>query len=312
MNKRIIPIVFAFDNNIIMPACICISSLLMNAKPDTFYEIFILHSSKEPIKRDELDKIPAEYNNCTIKYIGVGASFDSAYEVRGVTKATYYRLLVPEILKEYDKVIYSDVDIIFRLDLAEVYNEDYSDYYLGASLDLGLNQEAKHLESIGVRSGEYLQAGFAILNLKKMREDNMVELFKALGENKFTYQDQDILNIACKGKIKYLPPCYNVNDCSFIQIYYHPETLPGQFSQLEYEFATKNGNIHYSGTKPWKKNSIALDVWWEYYRKSIFFDERFYFKYFFDSTMILDSLTLWKRLKIVVRYFVFGMYKGLN
>lgn len=311
MNKTLVPIVFAFDNNIIMPACICISSLLMNAKPDTFYEIFILYSSKEPLKREQLDKIPGEYTNCRITYVSVDGSFDSAYEVRGVTKATYYRLLVPEILPEYDKVIYSDVDIIFRLDLAEVYTEDYSDYYIAATLDLGLNQEVKHLEAIGVSPGEYLQAGFAVLNLKKMREDNMVKVFKRLGECRFTYQDQDILNIACKGKIKYLPPCYNVNDCSFIQIYYNSDNLPGNFTKAEYEFATKKGNIHYSGSKPWRKNSIALDVWWEYYRKSIFFDERLYFTYFFDSTRALDALSLWKRLKILARYFILGRYKGL-
>ena len=43
---RIIPIVFTFDQNLIMPASICISSLLMNADAGTFYDIFILHSEK--------------------------------------------------------------------------------------------------------------------------------------------------------------------------------------------------------------------------------------------------------------------------
>lgn len=42
---RIIPIAFAFDNNLILPACVCISSLMMNAKEDTFYDIFICKHS---------------------------------------------------------------------------------------------------------------------------------------------------------------------------------------------------------------------------------------------------------------------------
>lgn len=46
-----IPIVFAFDNNLILPACVCISSLLMNAKENTFYDIFILYSSDTPLKK---------------------------------------------------------------------------------------------------------------------------------------------------------------------------------------------------------------------------------------------------------------------
>ena len=52
---RTVPIAFAFDNNFIMPACVCISSLLMNANEDTYYDIFILHSQKE--KLDEKAKL---------------------------------------------------------------------------------------------------------------------------------------------------------------------------------------------------------------------------------------------------------------
>ena len=40
---NIVPIAFAFDNNLILPACVCISSLMMNAKENIFYDIFILH-----------------------------------------------------------------------------------------------------------------------------------------------------------------------------------------------------------------------------------------------------------------------------
>lgn len=41
-----VPIVFAFDNNLILPACVCISSLMMHAREDTFYDIFILHAQR--------------------------------------------------------------------------------------------------------------------------------------------------------------------------------------------------------------------------------------------------------------------------
>lgn len=47
-----IPIAFAFDNNLILPACVCISSLMMNANEDTFYDIFILHSANVTLKKE--------------------------------------------------------------------------------------------------------------------------------------------------------------------------------------------------------------------------------------------------------------------
>ena len=51
---NVVPIVFAFDNNLILPACVCISSLMMNAKEDTFYDIFILHSIHVVLKKEVL------------------------------------------------------------------------------------------------------------------------------------------------------------------------------------------------------------------------------------------------------------------
>lgn len=305
-----VPVVFAFDNNLILPACVCLSSLMMNAKEDTFYDIYILHADSVDLRKEELNQIPVHYKNCKIQYLTVGNEFDNAFEIRHVTKATYYRLLIPNLIPQYDSVIYADVDIIFRMDLSEVYGQDYSDYYIAATLDMGLSQDKKHLQSIGVDEWTYLQAGFVILNLKKMREDNMVSVFKELAKNNYKYQDQDILNISCKGKIKYLPPCYNVNDCALIYIYWHPEVLPKCFTDEDYATARKCGTIHYSGYKPWQRYSIAFDIWWEYYRKSPFYDEQHYFKFFFDKTMLLESLTLWKRIKILARYFVYGRYKG--
>lgn len=307
---NIVPIAFAFDNNIITAACVCLSSLMHNAAEDTFYDVFILHSSGVELRKDELDKIPKAYSNCRLTYKVVDSSFDSAYEIRHVTKATYYRLLLPDLIKEYDKVIYSDVDIIFRLDLWNVYNQSLEGYYLAATYDVGMNQKEDYLKALGLSRWQYFQAGFVVMNLKKLREDRMVDKFKELSRNRYEYQDQDIINISCKDKIKYLPPCYNVNDCALIQIYWNPQTLPAEITEADCRVATTKGNIHYSGYKPWNRYSIAFDVWWEYYRKSPIYDERTYFKFFFDKTMLLDSLTLWKRIKILLRYFVYGRYKG--
>lgn len=307
---NIVPIVFAFDNNIIQAACVCISSLMMNAKEDTFYDIYILHSKNVALKREELDKIPEYYKNCKIQYCVVDNSFESAYEVRGVTKATYYRLLIPNIITKYDKVVYSDVDIIFRMDLFEVYNQDISRYYAAATLDMAINQKENHLKNIGIEKWHYIQAGFVVLNLQKLRDDGMVSQFINQAKANYEYQDQDILNICCKDKLKLLPPCYNVTDCTLIYMNWHPELLPKSISAQDCDYARKTGNIHYSGYKPWQRYSIGFDIWWEYYRKSPFYDEQFYFKFFFDKTMLLESLTLWKRIKILIRYFVYGRYKG--
>lgn len=167
---KTVPIAFAFDNNLVLPACICISSLLMNAKEETFYDIFILYSSKINLHKEQLDELPKYFNRCRIQYRVVDNTFDQAFEIRGITAATYYRLLIPELIPEYDKVIYADVDIIFRMDLSELYNTEIGENYIAATRELGMNlmeDGQKHIHSLPALSvGNYIQAGFIIMNTK--------------------------------------------------------------------------------------------------------------------------------------------------
>ncbi len=307
---NIVPIAFAFDNNLILPACVCISSLMMNAKKDTFYDIFILHSSHVALEKEELDKLPQYYKNCRIQYRQVDETFDSAFEVRGITAATYYRLLIPELIPEYDKIIYADVDIIFRMDLSSVYHLDLGNNYIAATRELGMNfteDGKKYINSMKELSlGKYIQAGFIIINTKVLKDENIIPQFKTWSKKKLRFQDQDILNIVCKGRILYLSLEYNMTDYSYFFAIRKPELITNLFSYEAIDFAINHGNIHFNGHKPWKKYSVNFDIWWEYYRKSPFFDERFYFEFFYHRLNIFDQLSLWKRIKILIRYFVYG------
>lgn len=309
---NIIPIAFAFDNNLVDQACVCITSLLENANNDTYYDIYILHSTRIELIKRGFEKIIQKYNNSSITYLEVDDTFNDAFEIRGVTKATYYRLLLPLVINQYDKIIYSDVDIIYRMDLSGVYHQSLSDNYIAATLDLGLNYlSPDYVNNMDLlKVGQYIQAGFVLFNLKKIREDKLVNRFIDLANNNnFTYQDQDILNICCVGHIKYLSPKYNVNDCAFLVLRSSNLDLLNRFSAQECEEAMINGNIHYSGKKPWKENSIFMDLWWEYYRKSVVFDINKYFDFFFNRSFYLDSLSLWERVKLLMRFFVYGKTK---
>lgn len=305
-----IPIAFAFDNNLILPACVCISSLMMNAKKDTFYDIFILHSAHVSLKKEELDKLPKYYKNCRIQYRQVDNTFDSAFEIRGITSATYYRLLIPELIPEYDKIIYADVDIIFRMDLSSLYNSDLGDNYIAATLELGMNlteDGKRYINSMKELSlGKYIQAGFIILNSKVLKGENIVSEFKKWSNKKLKFQDQDILNIVCSGRIHYLSLEYNMTDYSYSFAIRKPELISDLFSNETIDFAVNHGNIHFNGHKPWKKYSVNFDIWWEYYRKSPLFNQKSYFEFFYKRLNELDQLSLWKRIKILIRYFVYG------
>lgn len=305
-----VPIAFAFDNNLILPACVCISSLMMNAKEDTFYDIFILHSSNIALKKEELDKLPQYYQNCRIQYRQVDNTFDSAFEIRGITTSTYYRLLIPDLIPEYDKIVYSDVDVIFRSDLSSIYffTDLHDNYVAGVNALISCipdmstyYQKMRKVEMEGI-----IYAGNIILNSKKIREDNIIEQFKKLAKNNFRFQDLDVLNIVCQNKIVYLKPEFCVTTYFAEFSIRNRKILRQYWTDNDIALALQNGIVHYNGQKPWKGFCVNFDIWWEYYRKSPFFDEKFYFEFFYKRLNELDQLSLWKRIKILIRYFVYG------
>lgn len=311
MNK--IPIAFAFDNNLVFPACICLSSLMMHAKEDTFYDIFILHSENEGLNHQELDKLTSFYPNCKIQYRSVGNIFDKAFEIRGITTPAYYRLLIPELIPEYEKIIYSDVDVIFRDDLCDIYHIDIDNMYFAGvnSLSHLLKDTKEYYEKqLYISAENIIYSGNLIINSQKIRRDNLNIQFIALANKHFRFQDMDMINIVCQGKIRYLPPSFcltnYINDFAVNRL---EEILP-IWKEEEITNALERGIIHYNGPKPWKQFCVNYDIWWEYYRKSPYFDEKFYFDFYNKKQDELDQLSLWKRIKILMRYFVYGRKKS--
>ncbi len=308
---NIIPIILTFDGNMSLPSAVCISSLLMSADKDTFYDIFVLHSDEEP-EITGLDKIKAQFSNFRVQYRSVGDAFRGSYEIRGITYAAYYRLLAPELIPEYDKAVYFDVDMIFRTDLTDLYSIDLGDNYLGAVLATSFNYEPsamKYAESVGACPGSYFLSGFLLMNLAKLREDNIVPKFKALSAMKYKYQDMDIMNIVCKGRIKALPCSMSMTVGAFYMMETDPDFFNGTYSNVSEDEARNRSNIHYNGPKPWNELCPNFDIWWEYYRKSPIYDSKYYLAFFYNKLNYLDQLSLKKRIKILVRYFKDGRKK---
>jgi UDP-glucose:(galactosyl)LPS alpha-1,2-glucosyltransferase len=165
----------------------------------------------------------------------------------------------------------------------------------------------KYYEGIkGIDINKIIYAGNIIFNSKKIREDKVVERFKSLSKNKYRFQDLDILNIACKGKITYLNPEFCLTTYIMDLAVNKRSLLYDYWDDIKISEALSKGIVHYNGQKPWKGFCVNFDIWWEYYRKSPFFDEKFYFEFFYSRLNELDQLSLWKRIKIIVRYFVYG------
>ncbi len=310
VEKKIVPIAFAFGNDWLLPACICISSLLHHAHEDTFYDIFVLCSPDEHLDKEVLNRLQEHYGNCNIQYRTVERVFDQSYEIRGIKTMAYYRLLIPELIPEYEKILYSDVDVIFRADLSAFYNniELVDAYVAGVDSLAQFDKDTREYyeKTLGVSAKGIIYSGNLIINSKKMREDGIVHRFKEHAQKRYRFQDMDIINLVCAGHIKYLEPSFCVTTYFTDYALHRKKALNAYWTEREIDEALQNGIVHYNGQKPWKGYCVNFDIWWEYYRKSPFFDAKFYFDFFYSRLNEYDLLPLWKRIKILIRYFVYG------
>jgi len=303
---KTVPILFTFDKGLLMPAVVCITSLLENAAEETFYDIFIAHNASFDFSGTILDKIPEKYGNCKITYIKIEKEFIGAYEVRGIPETAYYRLVSPEFIKGYDKILYSDVDVIFREDLGKYYDVDLVDNYFAAvdncsALRPEVQERLKNDLNLDYRKG-YFYSGNLIINCAQILKDGITDEFRRLGKNEYNQQDMDIMNIACNGRILPLGPSYCLTNFLYSLIVNRRDEMVAIYGKEEINHALKSGIVHYNGAKPWNGPCLNMDIWWEYYRKSLCFDEQFCFEFWNKQFTMLESLPMSKRIKMVLRY----------
>ncbi len=276
-----IPIVFSTDHNYVMQTGVCILSLLESAQ-EALYDIYVI-ISRNVTDEDKLllQSQVAKINGHKISFIPAPTDFDSALEIRGISTAAYYRLLIPWLLEDFDKVIYSDVDVIFKTSLQEVFATDLGDNYFGAVPGVGYRYPSesikKHLKKISVSNLEYVNSGFLIINSALLRKDNLKEAFVSEADKKHTFQDQDVINIVCKSRIMHISPKYCItqtfqqsylNDAPFLHEFY------GCQSSIDDYLHSRNCIIHYAGPKPWDSFTFARSEWWMVYRRSIFYNPK--------------------------------------
>ena len=215
--KPVIPVFFATDNNYAPFVAITLESILENCSKDYFYHFHVLttdldKSYEEKLKTYESEDVKIEFISLreTLTKIKVKFHLRDYYSIE-----TYYRFFIANMYPQYDKVLYMDCDIVVLGDIAELYNNDITNLYLAASQE-EVMAEVKvfgdYVENaLDVPVAEYFNAGIMVMNLAEFRKDNIEKKFFEM-INRFRFrvtQDEDYLNVLCKGKTKILDLGWN-------------------------------------------------------------------------------------------------------
>ncbi|MCL4935677.1 glycosyltransferase [Streptococcus suis] len=225
-------------------------------------EIFVLHTDLSDKSQDRLKTL--ESDHVSIRFVKIDRELFSSLPPTpdGITIETYYRYLLPEILVDCDKVIYLDSDLLIRCDVKELWDIELSQHYLAGINEIDItNRFPDHKIKLGFEIDElFINAGVLVCNLQKMRQDKIAQhLFQETERLKdiILFQDQDVINLALKGKIAELPLAYN----------YTVKAMEKDLLDLD-----EIKIIHYNSqtAKPWiptnyqnKKIAKYLEVWQE-------------------------------------------------
>lgn len=253
-DNQTINLVFSVDNNYIKHCAVSLVSILLNSAKGNRFRVFILDGglSEKNKKKFELLKEIREFE---LNFIKIDNNYfrDLPLNRSYISIATYYRLLLPEILPtDIDKVIYLDSDIVVVEDIANLWNVNLEDNFIAAVEDEGSLEQVKRLKLPA--KNLYFNAGVCIFNIKKIREIDFQNIWKKYFEenkNRITLQDQDILNGVFNGKCRYVGLRWNANG----RLYSNFNILEHAYSETEAEYAVHNpAIIHYTDkNKPWMK-----------------------------------------------------------
>ena len=264
---KVIPIFFAVDDGYVPFLAVALQSIIENSSKEYFYSIKILYTNIEEENKKKILKYERE--NIKIEFVDLNYYIedvkDKLYTRDYYTKTTYFRLFIPNLYPQYDKVIYLDSDIVVLGDIAKLYNEDIGDNLVAAVPD-DVIQTNKVFQDyvervVGIATYKnYFNAGMLLMNLDEMRKfDFQNKFLYLLGTVKFAVvQDQDYLNRLCKGRTKLLDKSWD------------------RMPIPTYEIEEKDINlIHYNLTyKPWHFDNVLYEnFFWNYAKKTEYYDE---------------------------------------
>lgn len=266
-----VPLVVAFTPNYFVPAATMLRSLLDSSEGDSWSgedssKFRVICLVTEDIPRRMQDKLLRMGDGrMEFEYINLGGRLKDVYTDPRYSEAASFRLLLPDLLPEYDSVVYIDCDVIVRQDIARLYAEtDLGDNYLGVVCEAPIENQAERIIALGCDPDAYFNSGFLLMNLKKMREDGIVEKFlEASKVDWLEFPDQDVLNQVCKGRVLPLSPVYNSIRTFFLPQYM--DDFNARYSPVLWYEVQDKGNIHYTGGKPWNLFTVKFGEWWRTY-----------------------------------------------
>lgn len=280
-------------------ASVTILSIIEHTSPEYNYDILVMTWDMQEETVQKLLSLADGRSNVSVRVVDVSKEI-APYQEIAKKRADYnrfsaagvIRLILPELMEEYDLMLSMDSDMLVYADVAELFQYDMSDYYMGGVQDVicyvgyRMPSETYFTEeyvqnSLGLPSMDgYCNGGLLLLNLDKIRSTfqtkDIIEFATYNGTFRRIYE-QDTFNGLFYGKKLYFPMEWNYQIDSISRVKDNKYLFPSEDKVIQDYYASE-GKVkvyHYlTKFKPWQDTSMDhAEEWWEFARKTPFIDE---------------------------------------
>lgn len=282
-----IPIAHCFDHNYVLPAGVAFQSLLEHAQaPDTTYALHAVGSGLTNEDMDILSEVVARFPQATLTFheppkLPIP---DSAIPRKAhFSKDLFYKFLVSDLLPDHDIALLADVDVVYRRDIANVYNALAPDepFYLAGvqspayaswrNEGLYPNERRGSKKYFSLFSAEerdrmVLTAGLLVYNCSRIRADGIVRKWidcATSNAHRLLLPEQDVFGLVC-GRSGVKPLSWGLMADALASVRYGSMTPAERAANPTWdEMYASPLQIHYaSPIKPWKFPDMPMAGLW--------------------------------------------------
>ena len=268
-NLNYISIAFC-PNNIYTPLTyVSMISILKNKLSTTFISFYLIIPKDYKSKnKDFLCSLFDQFDYFNITFLTMDNRYKKAYVSRRMSKQTYYRFSLGELLPNLDKIIYLDSDVVVYKDLTNLYNLNFNGKFV-----LGQVTGSNRSKKTGVYN---INNGILLFNLYNMRKFKIEEkALKIIKKGKhFFYHDQTLMNDYFKNYIGIFQLEYHIRNWATIKNILTFNKRTGKIYDNDvFYFSSKYPSIrHFLGkSKPIKCERGHIEDWWFFARQSKFY-----------------------------------------
>lgn len=271
-------------------ASVLIQSIIDHSSGDRSYDIIVKTLDMSEENAQILCGLADGFDNISVRVISIKSCYDKYFNDRHITGdkrfagMTVAKLLLPELLENYDRALHLDSDMIVLGDIAQVFDCDLGECYAAAVQDILV--EYMYNDGWYVKDAidtfleldsprDYHNAAFMMFDLNKLRADFTINQWADfILEHKCELFEQDAFNYFFKGRFLELGYEWNFPIDSRGIIKNGNQKKPSPLYE-KYMAAKPNRRvIHYlTAIKPWDDPLYCLESvrWWSIAARSPFY-----------------------------------------